>query len=392
MHLKDPESLKVQLVHSLVPITETDPDSLADYILALLKKDMPLDDLEKYCLREVGDFLLPGQVDPFIKELFSHLKGHQVAAGKAPTIGGHHDSGEKIIETATHHRSSSPSPISSKDQTVHRRGSTDTGTLMVDRLPIEHCQERSLIDYFSKFGDLDRVSLDTETRRAEIKFINQEDAQAAIECPDAILGNRFIRIYHASKTKRHHPSDRGTSLSKVRKPKQHPRLTRSQSKMVAPSLPSSKEEKQQRLAHLLQVQRQKQELYEKYIAQQKEILGKLEQPGLSAEMKASLKEAMIALDKSIQEIQQLSTTKAQDSNAAASSSAKTDKPSVAAKFKLDNRPGAFIMTPVPAILKNDLDSFRKILDSFGNCTNLKYDSTSNSALIEYQTKPQASKV
>jgi RNA recognition motif-containing protein len=388
MHLKDPESLKIQLVHSLVPITETDPDSLADYILALLKKDMPLGDLEKYCLHEVGDFLLPGQVEPFIRELFAYLKDQQDTTKMSAVRSGPE---EKSKEGDVRHRATSLSSTSPKEHISHRRGSTDTNTLIVDRLPMEHCQERLLIDYFSKFGDLDRVSLDAESRRAEIKFINQEDAQAAVECPDAILGNRFIRIYFASKSKRRHPFERGPSLSKVRKPKQHLSLTRSQSKMVASSA-SSKEEKQQRLAHLLQMQRQKQELYEKYIAQQKEILGKLEQPGLSTEMKTSLKEAMVALDKSIQEIQQLSTSKAQDVGSAAGTSGKPEiKPGVG-KFKLDNRPGSFIMAPVPAILRNDTESFRKILDSFGTCTNLKYDSTSNSALIEYQTKPQASKV
>jgi hypothetical protein len=389
MHLKDPESLKIQLVHSLVTITETDPDSLADYILALLKKDMPLGDLEKYCIHELSDFLLPGQVEPFIKELFAYLNA-QNDGGKISVR--RSSKGESFPEKSVPPQPASPPPpYSSKEHNRHHRGG-DSNTLIVDRLPMEYCQERSLIDYFSKFGQLDRVSLDSDSRKAEIRFINQEDAQAAIECPDAILGNRFIRIYYASKMKRPHPSARDSSLSKVRKPKQHPRLTRSQSKMVASSTSISKEEKQQRLAHLLQVQRQKQELYEKYIAQQKEILNKLEQPNLPADMKTSLKEAMITLDKSIQEIQKLTAPKEQTTSKGATGRGDTSTAAGAGKFKLDNRPGAFIMTPVPSILKNDLDSFRKILDSFGTCTNLKYDSTSNSALVEYQTKPQASKV
>jgi hypothetical protein len=149
-------------------------------------------------------------------------------------------------------------------------------------------------------------------------------------------------------------------------------------------------EKQERLMAVLQIQKQKQELMDKYVTQQKELLQKLESPNLGEQEKAMIKETMLVLDRSIQQVQEVggSVPGRPKSPPQVPVTAKTDP----AKFKMDYRPGAFIMSPVPTLLKNDLESFKKILTSHGVLGNFRYDEASNSALIEYINRQEASKV
>lgn len=223
------------------------------------------------------------------------------------------------------------------------------------------------------------MELNESRRQAEIKFADPEDAGRAISCPDAVLGNRFVRIFWSRPLRR-------TSRSINTPPQPLPRLTPAQSTMISES---KLKEKQDRLQALLLIQKQKQALLDKYVAQQKELWQKLESPGLGEQERTLLKESMLALDRSIQQLQELDTNRAKSPvNTIAKFSAKA----YPAKFKMDFRPGAFIMSPVPTLLRNDMESFKKILTSHGVLGNFRYDDASNSALIEYVNRQEASKV
>lgn len=406
MHIKDPEYLKSQIVRSLYYNTDADPASLADYIIALLKHDKPLNELEAYCISQLQEFFHPGKAEPFIKDLLKYLNGDQQPS--STLLSSKDSKAEQPLITNMTNIGNSSSNQSSPRQSRRRRSLSRSvspareprssgistrdmieiweneervarDTITVDRIPQECCNKKALIEYFRRFGVVEYVKVNEKNRKAEIKFEYPEDARDAIACPDAVLGNRFVRIFWS------YPL-----LSERRSRRiEPPRLTPSQSKMISET---RKNEKQERLLALLQVQKQKQELLEKYVAQQKELLQKLENPNLGEQEKSVLKESILALDRSIQQVQELevqvpgrpkSPTMIQPQV-----SAKTDP----TKFKMDSRPGAFIMSPVPTLLRNDLESFKKILTSHGVLGNFRFDDATNSALIEYVNRQEASKV
>ncbi|XP_050526030.1 RNA-binding protein 26 [Daktulosphaira vitifoliae] len=57
MQIKDPERFKTWLTAVLGPICEAEPAALAKYIFALLKRDRPKDELQKFLLSQLDEFL-----------------------------------------------------------------------------------------------------------------------------------------------------------------------------------------------------------------------------------------------------------------------------------------------------------------------------------------------
>ncbi|GAA5923391.1 hypothetical protein JCM3775_007525 [Rhodotorula graminis] len=70
----DPLTLKPWLVRALEPISDAEPLVLADYVLALLKRDVrDLDDLRQSCVNELDDFLQQHSA-PFVDSLLRVLQ------------------------------------------------------------------------------------------------------------------------------------------------------------------------------------------------------------------------------------------------------------------------------------------------------------------------------
>lgn len=68
------EQLSVWLSKELEPLTLADPDTLAEYVIALLKHDKDSHDLKEFCKEELADFLKEN-TEPFVKLLFEALEG-----------------------------------------------------------------------------------------------------------------------------------------------------------------------------------------------------------------------------------------------------------------------------------------------------------------------------
>jgi hypothetical protein len=52
-----------------------DPDTLAEYVIALLKNDKEEEDLKKHCTKELMDFL-KNETESFVQLLFQVLAGN----------------------------------------------------------------------------------------------------------------------------------------------------------------------------------------------------------------------------------------------------------------------------------------------------------------------------
>jgi len=69
------EQLSKWLSKELEPLTLADPDTLAEYVIALLKHDKESHDLSVFCKEELSDFLKEN-TGPFVKLLFEALEGY----------------------------------------------------------------------------------------------------------------------------------------------------------------------------------------------------------------------------------------------------------------------------------------------------------------------------
>ncbi|ORZ32507.1 hypothetical protein BCR44DRAFT_89416 [Catenaria anguillulae PL171] len=69
-------------------------------------------------------------------------------------------------------------------------------SLAIHNIPEEHLRRSAVEDYFSRFGSIARVTIaeDPAEKRAFVTFNDLDAAIAAKTCPDAIFGNRFVRV------------------------------------------------------------------------------------------------------------------------------------------------------------------------------------------------------
>ncbi len=57
MRIEDETLLKVWIARDVEPLSDAESEALAKYVLALIKKQMADDELEKLCLDRLQDFL-----------------------------------------------------------------------------------------------------------------------------------------------------------------------------------------------------------------------------------------------------------------------------------------------------------------------------------------------
>jgi PWI domain-containing protein/RNA recognition motif-containing protein len=78
--LTDTASTRIYLSRELANISDADPQILADYILALLRHDKPMDEMKRVCLENLHDFLHE-RTERFVESLFEYLvKGERAAS------------------------------------------------------------------------------------------------------------------------------------------------------------------------------------------------------------------------------------------------------------------------------------------------------------------------
>ncbi|XP_025414837.1 RNA-binding protein 26 [Sipha flava] len=106
MQIKDPERFKIWLTAVLGPVCEAEPAALAKYIFALLKRDRPINELQKYLLSQLEEFL-NNDTEHFTALLVETLKNESylnddpvdVKSETAVTSSGEKsDTGEKLCD------------------------------------------------------------------------------------------------------------------------------------------------------------------------------------------------------------------------------------------------------------------------------------------------------
>lgn len=68
-------------------------------------------------------------------------------------------------------------------------------SLVVENVPVEALDNDVVRHFFSSFGPVSHVAVDPVARKALVSFTSSDHAKKALSCPNAIFGNRFVRIY-----------------------------------------------------------------------------------------------------------------------------------------------------------------------------------------------------
>jgi RNA-binding protein 26 len=68
-------------------------------------------------------------------------------------------------------------------------------TLVVERIPHEFLSMSAVKDWFSKFGSVTNVAVDSASGKALVSFENNEQARAAWKSQDAVFNNRIVKLF-----------------------------------------------------------------------------------------------------------------------------------------------------------------------------------------------------
>ncbi|KAF5799674.1 putative transcription factor C3H family [Helianthus annuus] len=72
-------------------------------------------------------------------------------------------------------------------------------TLFVNGIPLQQNKRETLLSHFHKFGEVIDIHIPSNGERAFVQFSRREEAEAALMAPDAVMGNRFIKLFWANR-------------------------------------------------------------------------------------------------------------------------------------------------------------------------------------------------
>ncbi|BGP43300.1 mitochondrial ribosomal small subunit component [Rhodotorula kratochvilovae] len=216
----DPAVLKPWLIRTLEPLSDAEPAVLADYVLALLKRDVrDLDDLRQFCAQQLDDFLEQHTVH-FVDSLLHFIANPTRSLNQAPS--------EALAVNVTAAPSSTsaglkrprspppPAPAAKHPRfnaaavEPHVFGDSDipgvtqshdtSRVISVDNIPPTSLTVAAVRHFFQPFGVIVDLVINAEERTATITFLNPEQADRALASPQAVFGNRFVRVYRRPDT------------------------------------------------------------------------------------------------------------------------------------------------------------------------------------------------
>ncbi|XP_016463276.2 zinc finger CCCH domain-containing protein 41 isoform X1 [Nicotiana tabacum] len=94
---------------------------------------------------------------------------------------------------------SSFKPQSSSGHNMRKPSQKALRTLFVRGIPQKDNKPDALLSHFQKFGEVIDIHIPQSGERAFIQFSKREEAEAALRAPDAVMGNRFIKLFWANR-------------------------------------------------------------------------------------------------------------------------------------------------------------------------------------------------
>lgn len=141
--------------------------------------------------------------------------GNKLHAGRSYLVNETKEDHEEAIDNSNainHGKGSANTEIGSKATTIqqftrhmdsgHKSGRTfhkALRTLYVNGIPQKSNRRDALISHFQKFGEVIDIYIPLNSEKAFVQFSKREEAEAALKSPDAVMGNRFIKLSWANR-------------------------------------------------------------------------------------------------------------------------------------------------------------------------------------------------
>ncbi|MCE0480824.1 hypothetical protein HAX54_037970 [Datura stramonium] len=90
-------------------------------------------------------------------------------------------------------------PQSSSGHNMRKPSQKALRTLFVRGIPQKDNKPDALLSHFKKFGEVIDIHIPLSGDRAFVQFSKREEAEAALKAPDAVMGNRFIKLFWANR-------------------------------------------------------------------------------------------------------------------------------------------------------------------------------------------------
>lgn len=94
---------------------------------------------------------------------------------------------------------SSPKRLSDSARNIRKPSQKALRTLFVNGIPPKINKREGLLSHFQKFGEVIDIYIPVNGERAFVQFSKREDAETALKAPDAVMGNRFIKLWWAKR-------------------------------------------------------------------------------------------------------------------------------------------------------------------------------------------------
>ncbi|OWM71515.1 hypothetical protein CDL15_Pgr005702 [Punica granatum] len=127
----------------------------------------------------------------------NEVAGNQEALGNGP---GNSNRGKKVMAEDADPKALDSSRAQSDTMRLTRKPTQKAlRTLFVNGIPQKNNRRDALLAHFQKFGKVIDIYIPTNSERAFVQFSKREEAEAALKAPDAVMGNRFIKLWWANR-------------------------------------------------------------------------------------------------------------------------------------------------------------------------------------------------
>ncbi|KAG6720011.1 hypothetical protein I3842_03G037100 [Carya illinoinensis] len=121
--------------------------------------------------------------------------------GALASVQGTSRQGKRIVaeDVGPKATASSPKRLSDSARNIRKPSQKALRTLFVNGIPQKNNKREGLLSHFQKFGEVIDIYIPVNGERAFVQFSKREEAEAALKAPDAVMGNRFIKLWWAKR-------------------------------------------------------------------------------------------------------------------------------------------------------------------------------------------------
>lgn len=244
-------------------------------------------------------------------------------------------------------------------------GSPSSTRLVIESIPLELLNIAALHGYFARFGTIVKMDLEPEAGRAKLEFTEASAAKAAYDCPEAVFGNRFIRILWEHEAMASRPVKGLSPAAAASRLNPQQELLR---------------KRQETLEAFLTLQSQKEALLQRYLAEKARLLHSLSSMNGEGADRSPVLSELQAIEAAIETVrpaekpalaQAVQPILRGPSRPVSRSEAAPIRPRQT--YNLDLRPKAIRMTPVPAKVGRDPAAIRKFFEPYGQVASLQVE-------------------